>query len=151
MARHQHNRPDFPPLSPLESGSLVGRDGRPLGRGSAQSRQATTEIDPNLENHLRAPYDPFYSAQATRFTQGAVICNPPRRGWMRAFAFLMALSLLSGVVLGLSLVAGAIAAGVDKEALGEGVRVLLISGPLGAAGAVLLWRLVRRRPGREAR
>jgi hypothetical protein len=70
---------------------------------------------------------------------------------MRVAAFFVVLSLLSGPILGLSLVAGAIAAGVDREALGEGARVLLISGPLGAAGAVLLWRLVRRRPGREAR
>lgn len=151
MSRHQRNRPDFPPLSPLESSSLVGSDGRPLERGSAGSRQATTEIDPDLENHLRAPYDPFYDAQVTRFTQGAVLRNPPQHGWMRVAAFFVALSLLGGTILGLSLIAGAIAAGVDQEALGEGARVLLISGPLGATGAVLLWRLVRRRPGREAR
>ncbi len=75
-----------------------------------------------------------------------MIRDPPRRGWMRAVAFLIAFSLLSGTIGGVGGLVTALAA--DRRSATEvaaTVQFLLISGPFGLAGGVLLWRLVRRR------
>ncbi len=136
MSDRQHDRPDPAPALPL------GRK----RQERQQARQARVEVDPDLRNYLRAPYDPTYAARAARFTEGAVIRDPPRRGWMRAVAFLIAFSLLSGTIGGVGGLVTALAA--DRRGATEvaaAVQFLLIASPFGLAGGVLLWRLVRRR------
>ncbi len=133
MNDRRHDRPDSAPPPPLD-------------RKRHEGQQAQVEVDPDLRNYLRAPYDPTYAAQAARFTEGAVIRNPPRRGWMRAVAFLVAFSLLSGTIVGVGgLVAALVADRRGATEVVAAVQFLLIASPFGLAGGVLLWRLVRRR------
>jgi hypothetical protein len=94
---------------------------------------------------MRAPYDPESSANMAGRATGAVVHRPPTRGWTRYLAFLLALALLSLPVLGLATMFGPDSPLYTDGPVVEGVRMLLLSGPFGLAGLLLLWRLIAPR------
>jgi hypothetical protein len=98
-------------------------------------------LDPDLRAYLRAPYDPLNSAQATRFFASGLLRQPLAYGWMRLFALLVALVLLSTLLISLAGLIGLIIGGNAEQAAFFGLQVLLLAAPAGAFGAVLLWRL----------
>lgn len=103
-------------------------------------------LDPDLRAYLRAPYDPLNGARAARFFTRGLLQQPPAYGWMRPFALLIALLAIATLVGG---VGAALASGGGSGSVVALAQVLLVAGPVGLVGAVVLWRLVRnwgRRP-----
>jgi hypothetical protein len=100
-------------------------------------------LDPDLRAFLRAPYDPLNSVMAARFIARGLLRQPLAYGWMRHIALLVALVLVGTLVVSLLGFAGLVVSGGAEEALIFALQILVISGPLGAFGLVLLWRLAR--------
>lgn len=99
-----------------------------------QERLLVEDVD--VRAYLRAPYDPYYSAWMTGRATGEVVRRPPERGWSRAMAILLALTLLSMPGLGVVRILGG-------GPLDEGGPMLLVASPFGYAGVLLIWRLAR--------
>jgi hypothetical protein len=117
---------------------------RPAGPdGTVALNLADDGLDPDLRAYLRAPYDPLNAAQATRFVVRGLLRQPFEYGWMRHFALVVALVLVGTLIASLVGLGGLIVSGSAEEALIFGLQVLLVTGPMGAFGVVLLWRLVR--------
>ena len=100
-------------------------------------------LDPDLRAFLRAPYDPLNSVMAARFIATGLLRQPLAYGWMRHFALLVALVLVGTLAVSLVGLAGLIVSGSVEEALFFALQILVVSGPLGAFGLVLLVRLAR--------
>ena len=96
-----------------------------------------------VAQYQRAPYDPYYSAQMAGRATGTVAQHPPSHGWPRRMAFVLALALLSMPALGIATMFGPNSPFYSDGPVVEGVRMLLLSGPFGFAGLLLLRRLVR--------
>ncbi len=60
----------------------------------AHPGEAHVEVDPLVEAFARSPYDPVIGAMMMGRATGEVIARPPRGGWMRAIALLMAIGML---------------------------------------------------------
>ena len=100
-------------------------------------------LDPDLRAYLRAPYDPLNSVMAARFIARGLLRQPLAYGWMRHFALLVALVLVGTLAVSLVGFVGLIVGGSVEEALFFALQILVVSGPLGAFGVALLWRLAR--------
>lgn len=128
---HEHRNGDGPPRARWPDGNADEIDIVYPPRREGQ--QAIVGVDPMLEEFERAPFDPLYAARVGGRLTGEVIRRPPRAGWMRALAILLALFLLSGGITGLVLQAS------PNDPYG-----LALSAMFTLAGVVLGWRLLRR-------
>lgn len=129
------------PMPALAHGGEGRQHRQPLGTLGLQD--ARDGLDPDLRAYLRAPYDPLNSAQATRFIARGLLKGTLDYGWMRHLALLVALVLVGTLVASLVGFAGLLISGTAEEALIFGLQVLLVTGPVGAFGVALLWRLAR--------
>lgn len=106
------------------------------GEVPAEQERLVVE-DADVRAYLRAPYDPYYSARMAGRATGEVVRRPPERGWPRAMAALLALTLLSMPGLGIARILGG-------GPLDEGGQMVLVASPFGYAGLLLIWRLARQ-------
>lgn len=135
------------------------RDGQTPGDGSdvdadwidvdlpagPETRQAIVGVDPVYQDFLRSPYDPLYGARAGGRLTGDVVRRPPRRGWMRLVAYVLAMSLLTYAVVVLAGLASDAASLASERGAFQAAPSLLTAVVLGVSGALLLWRLLRDR------
>src|SRR4051794_9312285 len=79
------------------------------GTFAAQARHAEViATDPDLANYLRAPYDPLYEAQATRFFSRGLLHAASQGGGMRIGVLIVALAALLGMVVGVGVALDAV-------------------------------------------
>jgi hypothetical protein len=116
---------------------------RRQGPGAIELPDEYAGLDPDLRAYLRAPYDPLNSVMAARFIARGLLQAPIAYGWMRHIALLVALVLVGTLAVSLVGLAGLIVSGSVEEALFFALQILVVSGPLGAFGVALLWRLAR--------
>jgi hypothetical protein len=60
----------------------------------AHPGEALVEVDPLVEAFARSPYDPVIGAMMMGRATGEVIARPPKGGWMRALALVMAVGMI---------------------------------------------------------
>lgn len=122
----------------------IGRLPDPLAQEAPGHKQAYVGVDPIIEEFLHAPYDPLFGARA----MGRVTGQAAMKNWdgrTRLLAYMFALALLSIGVLGfiyaISLSSAFSTSTGDR--LMEALRILIFPAPLGFAGGILLYRLLR--------
>jgi hypothetical protein len=104
----------------------------------AHPGEARVEVDPLVEAFARSPYDPIIGAMMMGRATGEVIAHPPRIGWMRVIAYLLAIGLIGQLVAMLYL-----AFESGRFGLGASLPSLLLTVLLAFGGVLLLRRLGR--------
>lgn len=107
-------------------------------RSRLEGQQAIVGVDPMLEEYMRAPFDPLYAARVGGRLTGEVIGHPPKSGWLRLGAFVLALTFLVGSCGGVTQALGVSIAGYQL-ALPAGLGMAVV---FALAGVLLLWRLL---------
>jgi hypothetical protein len=82
-------------------------------RGPSAQRDRREDVvaaDPDLRNYLRAPYDPLYQAQATRFFGRGLLHAASSGGRMRIGVLILALGAVAGMIVGLGIALDAVIA-----------------------------------------
>lgn len=111
-----------------------------IGPASRPERHELLGVDPFYEEFHRTPFDPLYAAQVGGRLTGEIIRRPPGRGWMRAVAYLMAVSLTVAGVSGL-LAAGGIISPYRPSPNWTLVKVIAFSVGFLIIAALLFWKL----------
>jgi hypothetical protein len=110
-----------------------------------QEQETLIEVDPLIQEFLRAPYDPVIGAAAMGRLTGEAVRRPPASGWMRLLAWLVAIALLAGAFVVLLVDPPVLSlAQSPEQALPAYLQPLAIEGALAVAGVLLMWRLIRR-------
>lgn len=110
-----------------------------------QEQETLIEVDPVIQEFLRAPYDPVIGVAAMGRLTGEVVRRPPASGWMRPLAWLVACALLAGaLVLVIAEPPLLDLTESPEQALIAYLQPLAVEGALATAGVLLVWRLVRR-------
>ena len=104
-------------------------------------REDVIGADPDLRNYLRAPYDPFYQAQATRFFSRGLLHAASAPGRRRIGVLIVALAALMGMVVGLGVALNAV---IAREGLWGAAAIwsLFFATMAGLFGMALLRRLL---------
>jgi hypothetical protein len=110
-----------------------------------REQETLIEVDPLIQEFLRAPYDPVIGAAAMGRLTGEAVRRPATHGWLRWLAWLVALALVTSalalVFMGPPLLERATS---PEQALVAYLQSLVIEGALAVAGTLLVWRLLRR-------
>lgn len=109
-----------------------------------QEQETLIEVDPVIQEFLRAPYDPVIGAAAMGRLTGEVVRNPPREGWMLGLTILVGMACAGSALAALGFLYSP-DVGVDMRWFRFMlVESLIISTPFALAGLLILWRLARR-------
>jgi hypothetical protein len=105
-------------------------------------REDVIGADPDLRNYLRAPYDPLYQAQATRFFSQGLLHAAASGGRTRIGVLVVALGAMAGMVVGVGV---ALNAALTREGLWGAAVIwsLFFAAAAGLFGITLLRRLLR--------
>jgi hypothetical protein len=113
------------------------------GTFAPQARHAEViATDPDLANYLRAPYDPLYDAQATRFFSRGLLHAASAGGGMRIGVLVVAMAALVGMVVGVGIALNAV---ITREGQWGAALIwsLFFAAGVGLFGITLLRRLLR--------